>query len=108
MICRILFVVLMLSGCATSRVVAPIYPEESRALKEEGTVLLRVVVEASGKPSDVRVERSSGSPSLDASAVQAVTQWVFKPAMKGREPVQATALVPVVFSLKNDASGSRR
>jgi protein TonB len=47
---------------------------------EQGEVLLDIHVGATGEVIDVRVRRSSGSPSLDRSAVDTVRHWRFRPA----------------------------
>ena len=52
------------------RPVAP-YPPESRAAGEHGVVILRLVVDANGRPTSVTVGRSSGYPRLDRAAVEA-------------------------------------
>ncbi|MBP6561860.1 MAG: energy transducer TonB [Neisseriaceae bacterium] len=51
---------------------APPYPQRSVACREQGTVALRVQVEANGRPSAVKVVQSSGYPRLDASAYRTV------------------------------------
>ena len=66
-----------------------------------GTVLLRVLVDESGKPLDVVIERSSGHVLLDRSARQQVlASWTFQPAMVDGKAVQAWARVPVSFDLR--------
>ncbi|HEX5801848.1 MAG TPA: energy transducer TonB [Azospira sp.] len=79
---------------------APAYPPLSRRLGEEGRVLLRVYVEASGRPGRIELKTSSDSPRLDAAAQDAVRRWQFVPARRGDDAVDAWVLVPVVFNLK--------
>ncbi|HUP29912.1 MAG TPA: TonB family protein, partial [Usitatibacter sp.] len=74
---------------------APAYPSMSRRLHEQGRVMLRVRVAASGDPREVRVESSSGSERLDRAAVEAVRHWRFAPARRGGEPIDGEALVPI-------------
>lgn len=78
---------------------APEYPRLSRRLGEEGQVVLRVFVEADGKPKEVNIHQSSGFPRLDQAALNAVRQWTFAPAQKGKEAVAAWVLVPINFNL---------
>lgn len=78
---------------------APDYPRLSRRLGEEGQVVLRVFVEADGKPKEVTIHQSSGFPRLDQAALNAVRQWTFAPAQKGKEAVAAWVLVPINFNL---------
>lgn len=78
----------------------PSYPIAALRAGEQGTVLLRVQVDAEGRPSSVSVERSSGSRSLDAAARQQVLRrWQFVPAQVDGRAVPAVGLVPVSFSL---------
>lgn len=78
----------------------PVYPPLSRKAGEQGRVVLRVFVEASGAASKVEVSSSSGFERLDRSAANAVSRWKFVPARQGMEAVAAWVLVPIVFSLK--------
>jgi protein TonB len=80
---------------------APAYPPLSRRTHEEGKVVLRVYVEASGQPSRLEVSISSGFERLDKAALAAVSRWRFVPARKGTEEVSAWVLVPIVFSLNS-------
>lgn len=78
----------------------PTYPIPALRAGEQGTVLLRVQVDAEGRPASVAVERSSGSRSLDAAARQQVLRrWQFVPAQVDGRAVPAVGLVPVSFSL---------
>lgn len=79
----------------------PPYPMLSRRMGEQGTVQLRVQVDAGGQPLDVKIHVSSGSPRLDNAALEAVRRWRFVPARQGNTPVAASVIVPIVFSLKD-------
>ena len=79
----------------------PAYPMISRRLGEEGRVMLRVFVEADGRPSKVELRDSSGFGRLDDAALRAVRGWRFVPARRGDEAVAAWVLVPINFTLKN-------
>lgn len=78
----------------------PVYPVAARRMEEQGTVMLRVYVSATGAPERVQVHSSSGSLRLDQAAKDAVQGWKFIPARRGQEPVPAWIAVPIVFSLK--------
>lgn len=77
----------------------PPYPPLSRRLREEGQVMLRVLVSPEGQPSRIEIRTSSGSERLDRAAEQAVARWRFVPAKRGDTPVEAWVLVPIVFKL---------
>lgn len=78
---------------------APAYPYLSRKAREEGVVLLRVLVSREGRAKQLQVDKSSGSSRLDDAALQTVRKWRFLPARRAGEPVEAWVIVPVTFSL---------
>ena len=80
---------------------APAYPPLSRRMGEEGKTVLRVHVEPGGRPSQIEIKTSSGSPRLDQAAQDAVWRWKFVPARRGDEAIAAWVLVPILFTLKN-------
>jgi len=76
------------------------YPKDGMTHRLEGTVLLRVLVDETGKPIDVVIEKSSGQKILDRSAHdQVLAKWLFQPAVVQGQHVKAWARVPVTFSL---------
>lgn len=80
---------------------APAYPREALRDGEQGTVLLKVLVDVDGRPLDVQVARSSGHRALDRAArEQVLRRWTFRPAMRDGHAVQAIGLVPVDFRLE--------
>ena len=64
----------------------------------EGVVVLLVVVGIDGKVVQEKVARGV-SPDSDRKALEAVRQWVFKPAMKDGKPVAVRVNVEVSFKL---------
>lgn len=78
---------------------APEYPRLSRRRGEQGRVLLRVRVLASGLPEHIEVARSSGHPRLDEAAGDTVALWRFAPARRGETAVDSWLLVPIEFRL---------
>lgn len=83
----------------TANRVDPIYPPASRRAGEEGTVRLKVLVDTSGRASNVAVTRSSGFPRLDQAAMEAVRKWRFVAATDGTNKIQAYTQVAVTFRL---------
>jgi periplasmic protein TonB len=81
--------------------VAPLhFPAQARQQRMHGTVLLRVLVDETGKPLQVTVEQGSGYTLLDRSARdQVLAGWRFQPAMVNGQAVRAWARVPVSFQL---------
>jgi len=76
----------------------PEYSEEARKAKYQGTVVLWLVVDASGRPQQIRVQRSLGM-GLDEKAIEAVKQWKFDPARKDGQAVPVMINVEVNFRL---------
>lgn len=76
----------------------PVYTDEARSLKLEGEVLLEVMFGANGTLHVNRVVRGLGH-GLDDAAVAAANKMRFKPAMRGGEAVDSTAIVHVVFQM---------
>jgi periplasmic protein TonB len=77
------------------------FPLQALRQRMHGTVLLRVLVDETGKPLDVVVEHGSGYGLLDRSArEQVLAGWRFQPAMVQGKPVRAWARVPVSFDLR--------
>jgi len=77
--------------------VPPVYPDMAREASVDGTVLVQALVGKDGKVKDTKVVKSI--PMLDAAAVAAVKQWVFKPALSNNKPVAVWVAVPVRFTL---------
>ncbi len=75
----------------------PVYPALSKRLREEGTVVLRVNLDAQGIVLDITVEKSSSFKRLDQAALEAVKHWRFIPAKRGQVALPSTALVPIEF-----------
>jgi protein TonB len=80
---------------------SPVYPLDALLAGIEGRVVLRVLVSSQGGVLKIEMNRSSGSPSLDASAVAAVERWRFSPARRSGLPVEHEVLVPIRFTIRN-------
>jgi TonB family protein len=78
--------------------VEPVYTDDAKAAKLQGSVLLSIVIDEQGRTEDVKVTRSL-DPGLDGQAVEAVQQWQFTPGTKDGSPIPVTAVVEVNFKL---------
>jgi TonB family protein len=76
----------------------PVYTDEARSLKLEGEVLLEMNFTANGQLHVNRVVRGLGH-GLDEAAIAAANKIRFKPATRGGQPVDSTAIVHVVFQM---------
>ena len=75
------------------------YPITSVRQREQGTVLLRVLVDAAGAVQRIEIEHSSGHPRLDMAAREAVQRAHFRPVLRNGQAVPAWGLVPIAFHL---------
>jgi len=78
--------------------VDPEFSEEARKAKFQGTCTLMLVVDASGRPTNIRVANSLGM-GLDEKAIEAARKWCFEPAMKDGHPVSVEIALEVDFHL---------
>ena len=78
----------------------PVYPRMSKRLGEQGTVLLRVFINAQGQPERVELRTSSGFARLDQSALEAVPRWRFVPGQRQGVAEAMWFNVPVRFVLE--------
>jgi TonB family protein len=78
--------------------VDPQFSEQARKAKFSGVVLVNLIVDANGLPRNVHVLRGVGM-GLDESAVAAVKQYTFRPAMEGGKPVAVELNVEVNFQV---------
>jgi TonB family protein len=74
------------------------YSEFAVRDKVQGTLQLRVVVDAAGVPQRIIVSQPLGY-GLDASAVEAMTKWRFAPGMRDGGAVATGMVVEQQFSL---------
>lgn len=90
-----------LTGLAPVHKVDPKYPPDLIDQNVEGEVILYAVIRADGSVDSVQVVRSV-DPVLDANAKSALSQWKFRPAMKGGVPVALEAVVHVPFKIADN------
>ena len=88
------------ASLSVTKRIDPVYPPASRRAGEAGQVQLRVLVDESGRPREVKVLKSSGFERLDEAAVTAIKRWLFAPARQGSGPVTAWTQVNVLFQLQ--------
>lgn len=79
---------------------APLYPRASRRLGESGLVVVRVFVDADGRPRQLQILQSSGFVRLDEAALEGVRQARFKPPTDNGRPTAGWARIPIPFELE--------
>jgi periplasmic protein TonB len=87
---------------------APHYPVQSRRLREQGLVVLKVLIDERGLACDIQIESSSGHSRLDEAAREAVSRALFRPYVEDGSPRRALVLIPIEFSLARAAAAARR
>ncbi len=82
------------------RRIAPKYPKRSLRLKQEGVVLINILIGINGKQQKMIIIQSSSYKLLDKAALDAVSQWDFSPTMRGNIPILSWVQVPVEFAIR--------
>ncbi len=77
----------------------PDYPQVSRDLGEEGTVVMNISILPNGAPASVAIVQSSGYPTLDNAARNAILTWHFTPALRDGVPVPFVLSYRILFQL---------
>ena len=77
----------------------PPYPRAAGARRQQGAVLARMHVDATGQVVQVEVLKSSGAPILDRAAHDALAKWHFTPALRDGEPVADVVDLNINFRL---------
>lgn len=75
----------------------PVYSEQAKAARVEGTVTLKVAINTDGNVVAVRVV--SGEPLLAATASEAVKQWRYEPFLYECEPVPVATRITLEYKL---------
>jgi len=79
---------------------SPEYPALSRRMKEEGKVVMRVLVNEKGQPEKIELHQSSGSHRLDEAARIAIMRSLFKPYHEDGKALPVIATATINFSLE--------
>jgi protein TonB len=78
----------------------PAYPPLSRKLREQGKVVVEVLIGADGSPQQARLHASSGHDRLDQAAHETVQRWRYVPGRKGGVATAMWFNVPINFVLE--------
>ena len=78
--------------------VEPEYTQEARAAKYQGTVVVSAEIGADGHAHNMQIVRGLGL-GLDENAMDAISQWSFRPGTNGGQPVAVMANIEVNFRL---------
>jgi TonB family protein len=72
-------------------------PEAARVLNSDTKVVVSMIVDKSGRPSDLKIVRSAG-PSVDASVLAAVSQYRFAPGTVSNQPIATPLNLEILIS----------
>jgi protein TonB len=74
----------------------PVYPPLAKQARIQGVVILEAVIGKDGAVNEIKV--ISGHPLLQQAAIDAVSQWKYKPTLLNGEPVEVVTTVTVNFA----------
>ncbi len=74
----------------------PAYPGELMQDGIQGTVILTAIIRADGSVGDIIIAKSL-EPRLDRNAAQALSRWLFRPALKNGQAIDLQAVITVPF-----------
>lgn len=88
----------LLEGSLIRRV-QPVYPPLARSARVQGAVVLFAVISQAGTIQNLRLV--SGHPMLVPAAIEAVSQWRYRPYILNSEPIEVETQITVNFILGN-------
>ena len=80
------------------RRVEPVYPPLARIARIQGTVVMHAIISRDGMIERLQIVHSD-HPMLDRPALDAVSQWRFKPYILNHEPIEVETEISVNFIL---------
>lgn len=87
----------MVQAAKILRQVTPVYPPLAKQARISGEVRLEAVISRQGNVESLQV--LSGHPLLVKAAIEAVSQWLYKPTLLNGEPVEVLTQIEVHFKL---------
>ena len=78
---------------------APTYDAFARKLKQQGEVVLRLLVNEKGRVADVEFEKRIPNSRLNDAAAKATEEWIYRPAYVDDIPVQVWITEKIIFKL---------
>jgi beta-glucosidase len=83
----------------------PVYPDEAKAAKAQGSVVLYAIIGKDGSINKLDLIHSA-SPLLTQAALDAVKQWKYRPYILNGTPVEVETQITVVFTLAGDKASN--
>lgn len=79
----------------------PDYPDVARERNQQGSVQMRLEINANGEVTSVTVTQSSGHAALDEAAQRAAKRWKYQPARHGETPVACSITRTLKWTLED-------
>lgn len=89
-----------ISRAVEDKKIPPHYPDKAKQTEKQGTVDLYGIIRADGRITNLATVRSAGTD-LDKATLDAVSNWVYRPAMCGTSPVPSETVVSIHYSLSH-------
>lgn len=83
-----------------TRSVIPTYPRRAQRMRIEGTVLVSMVVDPAGKPTNLAVRKAEPAGVFESAALEAARRYVFLPGTVGGRNVSTLVMLPFHFVLE--------
>jgi len=75
----------------------PVYPVDAKKARIQGAVLLNVLINKEGVPTNINIQK--GPKELQKSAMDAVRQWRWQPFLLNGEPIEVETTITVTYAL---------
>ena len=82
------------------RRIQPKYPKRSIKMRQEGIVLIHVLISKMGKRIKIKIHKPSQYALLNKAALKAVKKWTFSPYVVNGVPVQSWIEIPIEFKIQ--------
>jgi TonB family protein len=88
--------------------VKPLYPAKAEISQTEGWVELDFTVAENGAVKDIAVHAANPPRTFDSAAINALSQWRYKPVLKDARPAPQRARIRIRFTLAARAATAVR
>jgi TonB family protein len=96
----------LFKGPVPSVITPPKYPRSEANIGNEGWVHVNFMIDTHGKPYEIAVVESTGNKVFEETAIKAVQQWTFEPAMLGSQPTDAAQDYKLLFTMDTPATSA--
>ncbi len=82
------------------RRIQPKYPKKALRMRQEGVVLLHVLISESGERQKIKLHKPSQYSLLNKAAIKAVKKWTFDPNVINGRAIQSWVEIPIEFKIQ--------